>query len=285
MAKNQHKKLKNTGILFELLVRTITSDILSEKKTYASNILKKYFNSKTEMGKELSLYRVLIDDKFNRYNDASMLIETTLSEYKKVDQKKVSDEKYHLIGELKKYYNVDDFFKTKINNYTLLASIYKLFEHSKGEYTNPTDIVNSKNCILEHITKSVAKEEVQNDDIEEFKKLNEDLRLLTYKLMVEKFNTAYSNNLNENQKLILREYINNVTNTTELKKFIDSQVTIIKEGLKSFIPIIKDKKLSIKLNHILENIDKNFKGNVSTDIQILDLMKYHQINEDLKNII
>ena len=61
----KHNKIKNTGILFELLTRQITVDILNNKKnSSAIKILKKFFNENTELGKENQLYKVLVEINF-----------------------------------------------------------------------------------------------------------------------------------------------------------------------------------------------------------------------------
>jgi len=65
MKKIKHSKFKNTGFIFELLVRQITSEIMSANKSVAEKILKEHFNSKKELSKELKLYQYLINEKYN----------------------------------------------------------------------------------------------------------------------------------------------------------------------------------------------------------------------------
>ena len=57
--KLKHSKIKNTSILFELLTRQITADVLANKSTKTVKIVKEFFNEKTELGKELQLYKIL----------------------------------------------------------------------------------------------------------------------------------------------------------------------------------------------------------------------------------
>ena len=79
----KHSKYKNTGILFELLTRQITSDILSGKRTpKAIPILEKYFNKNEELGKELILYLSFFNGKRLSETNALDYINTYKDFYK-----------------------------------------------------------------------------------------------------------------------------------------------------------------------------------------------------------
>jgi len=280
MAKTQHKKLKNTGILFELLTKQITSDILSERKTNSTDILKKYFNSHTELGKELYFYQSLITDKFSNYKDANALINTVMESVSRINNNKLKEEKYNLIGELKRHYSIKEFLKSKIPNYTLLASIYKLVEYNKGRHISPKEIVESKNFLINHIlTKKVETKQEES----EYEQLSEDLRLLTYKLIVDKFNDKYTV-LDENQKDVLKHYINNISNSVKLKEYIEKKILDIKVKLTNLLPEVSNKQLKVKLEQLNEQMYNNFKGATSTDTHILNIMRYYQIINDLNDI-
>ena len=75
----KHSKIKNTGILFELLTRQITADVLNDKKSQSVAIIKRFFNEKTELGKELQLYRILSEKHYSTEDRALQLFETVLN--------------------------------------------------------------------------------------------------------------------------------------------------------------------------------------------------------------
>ena len=214
--KIKHSKYKNTGILFELLTRTLTSDTIWGNTPKSLSFLKKHFNSKTELLKEYKIYHTLATQKYNKDSKASMLIETLVNAHEKLNKSQLRREKYNLIKEIKDTYNVNDFFKAKITDYKIMASIFNLLENKEA---TPLSIVDSKVTILEHITQKPIT--VKKDNVlENYHKQDSDTRLLTYKFLLEKFNNKYSV-LEDNQKTLLKEYVNNVTNSPALKSYVN----------------------------------------------------------------
>ena len=259
MKKIKHSKFKNTGFIFELLVRQITAEVMSSSKSVAEKLLKEHFNSKQELSKELKLYQYLINEKYNSESKAEQFINTILEARKKIDEKKLTKEKYNLIKEIKETYDLDEFIKSPISNYKTLASIYKIFETviTDTQY-EPTDIVSARFTIAENIINS----SIQNKDVklkdavlEEYRKQDDDLRAVSYKLLVESFNNKYSN-LTNDQKGLLREYINNINNTGKLSEYVSNEVTKLVEGLKEVGSKISDKVTKIKLAETIANIRK-----------------------------
>lgn len=276
MKKIKHSKFKNTGMLFELLTRQITSDIISSNESISIGILKKYFGKNTELLKEYELYKTLSDERLKSDNKADMLIEAALKARRGLNKKRLNQEKYELIKTIKESFDIDSFFQTKVQNYKLLASIYKIFEHNELE--NPIEFTQSKITIIENITSnSKAKQLDESSTIENQPK---EIRLLTYKYLVEKFNSKYGQ-LNDNQKVLLREYIGNVSNTNNLKSFIQSESANIKGIFKKNINRVSDKSLKIKLVEVISLLDdydtiKNVEEN-----HISALLRYYSILEDL----
>ena len=259
MKKIKHSKFKNTGFIFELLVRQITSEIMSNNKSVAEKILKEHFNSKKELSKELKLYQYLVNEKYNSESKAEQFINTILEARKRLDETKLTREKYNLIKEIKETYNLDEFIKSSISNYKTLASIYKIFETvTSGEQFDPTDIVSSRFTIAENIiNSSIENKDVKIKDavLEEYRKQDEDLRAVSYKLLVESFNNKYKN-LNNEQKSLLIEYINNINNTGKLNEYVGNEVTNLVAALKEVGSKISDKVTKIKLAETISNIKK-----------------------------
>ena len=278
----KHSKFKNTGLLFELLVRTITSDTLNGKESPAINILKKYFVN-TELGKEYKLYETVFKKSIISEGKANIILNTVLETSRKLNRSALRREKYNIIKELKECYNLEELFKTKISNYKPLASLYTLFEiFNSKDITDPSQIVDNRVSIMEYLTKSeMNKEDVKEDILEEFKSYDKDLRILTYRVLLEKFNDKYSN-LNSSQKTVLKEFINNVDNTSNLKNFYNTKINEIKITLNSEIKNVKDKATKIKLKEVskyLKEVDK--RQRINND-NLVDLLQYYSLLEELK---
>ena len=281
--KTKHSKIRNTGILFELLTRQITVDVLNnDKKGSAAKILKEFFNKKTQLGKEYELYRVLTTENYKSEIKANHLVDAVVKTHKKINNSTLKREKYNLIKEIKKNYNVNDFFMARIPNYKVNASIYKIFDSIYG--TNPASETQSRFTIVEHITrKSISSEKKEKALVEGYKKQEKDLRLLAYGILVEKFNKKYSS-LSQSQKKLLKEYINNISNTNSLKDFIETETLRVKSKLQSFLPKVDDKVTKIKLNEAINQADTLMKGRIVEDKQVVTLMRYYQLVKELENV-
>ena len=280
----KHNKLRNTGILFELLVRQITADTLSGSESKAVNILKKYF-TKTELGREYKLYELL--NKNNRLTESksNMIISTIIETSKQLNKSVLKRQKYNLIKEIGDNYNLEDFFKTKIPNYKVYASLYTLLEiYSEEKTINPEYIILNKINILEHLTSSrISEKEVKDNVFEELKHQDKDVRILTYKILLEKFNSKYID-LNLNQKLILKEYINSVDNTPKLKEFYNTKISDIKRNIIVLAEKVTDKATQIKLKEIPNLLTELGKNQQIDNKDILNLLQYYELIEELNNI-
>ena len=288
MKKIKHSKFKNTGFIFELLVRQITSEIMSANKSVAEKILKEHFNSKKELSKELKLYQYLINEKYNSESKAEQFINTILEARKRLDETKLTREKYNLVKEIKETYNLDEFIKSPISNYKTLASIYKIFETvTSDEQFDPTDVVSSRFTIAENIINS----SIQNKDakikdmvLEEYRKQDEDLRAVSYKLLIESFNNKYKNLTNE-QKSLLREYINNINNTGKLNEYVSNEVTNLINNLKEVGSKISDKVTKIKLAETISNIRKIKSVKKIKEQHLSAMMMTYELLKELKDSI
>ena len=278
--KMKHNKIKNTGILFELLTRQITVDLMESNSSKAVNIVKRYFKNGTQLGKEYELYKILTETKYNTESRAETLIEAVMDSRKKLSSGSIKKEKYNLIKEIRESYNEKDFFNTKINNYKVLASIYNLFEHK--EEVAPDKYVTTKYTIVENIT-SQSKASKTNKTYDYLKKQEKDLRMLAYSTLVEKFNKKYSN-LTEKQKKLIKEYINNISNTNKLREYVDSEVEVVKDTLKNQIEKVDDKVTQIKLTEVVNQIDGLKKGKVVSDKQVVSMMRYYQLIGEIDNV-
>jgi hypothetical protein len=281
MRKVKHNKIRNTGLLFEFLLRQITSDVLNKDNGQAVSIVKEKFNENTELGKELALYNILITKKFKSDSKADYFINEVMKARADLNNSVLRRERYNLIKEIQSNYNLQKFMSSKVPNYKTYASIYTLFEYNKS--LSPDQKTESFFNIVEHVTtdeKSIKLSETVKtlpDD--------EDLRILTYRTLLEKFNQKYTK-LSSAQKNLLREYINNVSNTNSLKDTLKEIVKGLKEDLKQHSKNLKDKVVKIKMQEAIKSINKfcgiDDKSDVVKDEYVIQTMRYLELLKELK---
>ena len=278
--KVKHSKYKNTGILFELLTRQLTSDTITGSQSKSLSFLKKHFNKRTELLKEYKIYHTLATQKYNKDSQATMLIDTLLEAHGKLNKSQLRREKYNLIKEIKDTYNVNDFFKAKITDYKVMASIFNLLENKNA---TALSIVNSKVTLLEHIVENKPKSSKKDVVLENYNKQDKDTRLLTYKVLLEKFNDKYSG-LQDNQKTLLKEYVNSVTNSPSLKSYINQEIKEVKKTITGYSKKVEDKAVAIKLTETKGMIKPLCKKTSVNDDNVINLLNYYELVNELKTI-
>jgi hypothetical protein len=287
----RHSKFKNTGILFELLTKQITADIISGKTiSKAKDLLFKYFNENTELGKEWEMYSSLLSQKTKDESKAERLLSVVLETRKKLSNKKLNLEKYELIKEIKNSYPINDLLKTPVRNYRMLASICKTFENSSSSDLkfDINELYKAKTCIVEHILNKPKQHVLESEDeklIEYYKEQSSETRHLAYKLLLEKLNTKYNTVLDDNQKEIIREYIYNISNTNSLGDYISNKIVEIKNSLSSILPKITNDVAKIKINEVVSQLNKvKPKINVK-DNQVMVLLLSYELIKECKRIL
>ena len=280
----KHSKYKNTGILFELLVRQITTDTLDGKDSPAKDILKKYF-VKTELGREYKLYETLLKKTSLTETKANVVVTTLTDSSKTLNRGVIKRQKYNLISEIQKHYDLNEFFNHKLPNYKVFAAFYTLLEITNTpQAVNPEQTINNKVTILEHLTAAQIKEtKVRDEVMNEFSKADKDVRFIAYKMLLESFNSKYDD-LHPNQKLILKEFITSVDNTPRLREFYTNKVIEIKEELTSLNAKTKNEVTKIKINEIISIITPPAKNAKVTDNDLVDLLQYYDLINELETV-
>jgi hypothetical protein len=274
----KHSKYKNTGLLFELLVRQITSDTLEGKNSVSINILKKYFVN-TELGKEYKLYEQLTVHKSLTEPKAELIINTLVEASTKLKRAEIRKQKYNLVKEIKNHYDLEKFFKTKVGNYKIYAALNNLIENQTSEKVAPAAVINNKLTLLEHFTKTIS---IQPQDqlMEEYKSYSKDLRVLTYKMLLERFNDKYDH-LKPEQKEVLRQVITSVENTDKLKEYYNSKITELTKILSEKKETVQNGVLKIKLSEVLKYVKPLEKTEKLTNDAIIDLLQYYELVNEL----
>jgi len=288
--KTRHSKIKNTGILFELLTRKLTSDIINGvENSIAQKLIEKYFKNTTELGKEYVLYQALTKQRFDDKDKAEDFLIEVINAHKKLKINEIKHQKYQLIREINENFDLDDFFKPRIENYKLLASIYKIFQaKSLDENVSPEDIVNSKFTIIEHILGKNNDNKNKMDEIEEliikeYINQDEDLRLLAYKILIDKFNEKYSV-LDVQQKRLIKEYINNISSVNSLNTYIKNEIPVIQKELSDGVKKITDQVIKIKINEVINQLElmksiKNYDDN-----HVMAILNSYELIKEISNV-
>ena len=279
--KIKHSKYKNTGILFELLVRQITADTLKGGNSPAIDILKEYFIN-TSLGKEYKLYESILKSKVLNEGRANMVIDTILEASTRFNRTLLKKQKYNLINEIKKHYNIESFFGSKISNYKELASLYTLIESSNSKNVkNTNQVLENKITLLEHLTKKEIENTSKQTVLNEFSKYDKDVRTLTYKILLEKFNNKYDV-LTDDQKQVLKEYINSVDSTPDLRNFYNNKILDLRSTLKEITKNIKDKATQVKITEVTKFLTELKKTDKVGDNNLVDLLRYYQLVNEIQ---
>lgn len=283
--KIKHSKYKNTGLIFELLVKQIAADTLNNKESEAVSIIKKHFTGKTALVREFKLYEFILKNKGIGQNKAETILSTITEISRKLDQKVLRKQKYDLISSIKEGYNIDEFFAIQTPDYKALASLYCLLEAQNNDsIVDPIHLVNFKSTLLEHLTtKKQNKEEVKDTLIEEYSKYDKDLKLLTFKILLEKFNENYKDLLPA-QKNILKEFITSVNSQTRLRNIINEELEKISKEVGKLSSKVKDEVVKIKLDEVAKAIVPLTKKERISDNHLVNLMQYYDLVNELKSL-
>lgn len=280
--KLKHNKLRNPSILFELLVRQVTTDTLSNKESKAVDILKKHYNN-NQIAKEYKIYKTLAEAKNLSETKANVLLNAAIEAHKKLNKAELKRQKYALIADIKENYNIDDFFKAKVDNYKTLASIYMIFEiasNSDSLDTNFESETKYRFSIIESISSSVAKKEV-DPVLEKYSEFDKGTKALVYKLMVQKFNEKYSN-FDKKQKKLLKEYITNSPNSSTFRNFVNSELLEVKEQIKKVSNKINDEARKVKITEVLNFVEEVPANKSVCEKDIHNLLYYYELLKEFK---
>ena len=283
--KIKHSKFRNTGLIFELLVKQIAADTLNGSDSPAVDVIKKFYSDKSSLAKEYKLYEFIVKNKNVSQSKAEAIVSTITEVSRRLDIKSLKTQKYELISEIKKHYNVDEFFGMQVRDYKPLAALYCLLEAQNNDnLINPQVLIDNKTTILEHLTSAPQnEEEVKDTLIEEYSKYDKDLKLLTFKLLLEKFNDKYKDLLPE-QKNILKEFITSVNSQSRLRSLVNEEMNKIASAVRNLSSKVKDEVIKIKLDEASKNIKPLSNKDKIKDSHLVNLMQYYDLVNELKSL-
>lgn len=282
--KIKHSKFKNTGLIYELLVKQITSDLISKKDSPAVSILRKYYSGKSALVQEYGLYKAILEGVNLTTIRADFLVNAALKAGRALNQRELQTQKYNLISEIKEHYVLEDFFSITVKEYKPLAAFYCLLEATRSkDLIDPQSIVNNKVTLLEHMTcRYQSEKDVTDSLIEEFSNYDKDLRLLTFKVLLEKYNQKYSSLLGE-QKAILKKVIS-LGSVRELREYVNSEfASILSEVMQihSRMPRGIEKIKLMEAAKMLQPVPNTEKV---TDEHLVRLLQFYDLINELKTL-
>lgn len=290
----KHNKYRNTGLIFDLLIRKMSGDVFSDVKEYKNfKILKKFFGNGTEIGKELTMYKMLSEQiEDNNELRVNYIIESVVKVKEGINEQKLLKEKYNLISELKDLYgeDINTFFNQKIKDYKLHASIYKILEHDIND--NPEDYLNSRFFIIEHLTGKLVKTDLRvkvSDNIKqivkEFKKQDKDIQTLAFKMMLEDFDKESKKILTKQQIDFLQAYTFRDNTNNDFKKVYHKSINSAIKKLKEAYPVVDDDVTKIKLKEMFEILKNIKKKKIVNESHVITVMKFIKLTHNVDNLI
>ena len=283
--KIKHSKYRNTGLIFELLVKQIAADTLDNKESKAIAILKEFFAGRNTLAKEYKLYEFILRNKKVSQSKAETIISTITEVSRKLNQKLPKKQKYDLISAIKENYKIDEFFGMEVRDYKPLASLYCLLEaQNNSNVVDPNFLVANKCTLLEHLTsKDQNENKVKDSLIEEYSKYDKDLKMLTFKILLEKFNDNYKDLLPQ-QKRILKEFITSVNSNRRLYNLVNTELDNIIKEVTNLASNVKDDIVKIKLDEVIKGIKPLKKTDKVNDTHLVNLMQYYDLVNELKSL-
>ena len=283
--KIKHSKYRNTGLIFELLVKQIAADTLNREQSPAVSILKEFYASRNSLAKEYKLYDLVTKSKGVSQRRAEAIVSTITEVSRKLNQNALKNQKYKLISEIKKHYDLDEFFSIQVRDYKPLASMYCLLEaQNNQELVDPKYLVDNKVTLLEHLTdKSQNSNDVKDTLIEEYSKYDKDLKLLTFKILLEKFNSTYKDLLPE-QKNILKEFITSVNSKKRLHNIVNEELRKLSSEVSELTSKVTDEVVKIKLEEVARSIKTVKNTERIDDTHLVNLMQFYDLVNELKSL-
>ena len=287
MKKLSHNKLKNVGLLFELLTRQITADVLQGKSTsIAEEIMQRHFNPKTDLGKELMLYRSFFNITQLSEGKAFRFIELLLKQHSKINTAVLASQKFNLIRDIKEHYDLKAFTKSRVPSYKIYASIYQLFEANGNQERFDVDSVAVPQfTLVEHLMGQSNVDAVNKERkiMESVRSKTQSGRIQSYKELLEQFNQKYAH-LSDKQKNLLREYIYNISTSNKLQLVINKEAKELHEKIELVLGKVENTVTQIKLREVLVQLGKLAEATTIKENHITSMLFAYEIYQELQTM-
>lgn len=278
----KHNKKRNVGIIYELLLKYISKNILEGNKVEAkkaTRIVESRFKKGTELYKEFRLYNALASTKItNTHTIASILTEAKNAARNRINEKKLEKEKSNLIRDIN--YNLEkSFYFQNVDNYRELGTINLAINEWRKANPDIKKLVNFETQIAERMF-----EKEENVLVKENLDSSHSDRLVL-KLMTEKFNKFYGENLSKEQRKIVENYVFYSGNSKEkLKNFFKSKKQESLDLLEDFEIKSENKYLLEKVDNVKTKIRDLNESNIDDETVVKFLILSKMINEIKKEL-
>lgn len=283
--KIKHSKYKNTGLIYELLVKQVTSDLISRQESPAIPILRKYFSGNNVLVREHTLYKTLCEVTNLSTNKADYLLGEVRRAASRLNLKELKDLKYNLISEIKQGYDLNQFFGATVSNYRTLAAVYCILEADRSlEPVEPESIVANKITLLESMTGKMVLEPEDNlrKTLKEFAGYDRDLRLTTFKILLEKFNEEFKGLLPE-QKNLLKQIVA-LGSTKGLRGYLNEEIAKLKDTLTEMSSRIPGGIERIKLQEAIKLLEPLGESEKVTDSHLVRMLQFYDLQNELTKL-
>jgi hypothetical protein len=227
------------------------------------------------------LYNTLLKEQFKSEAQGLDYIRTVKLSYAKLNQSALKRQRYNLVKEISEKFIFANMSKMHITNYKVLASVYMLFEYDETD--NVKQLLECKNVILQNNLITSRIKVIKDPLMEQYEAQPKDIRLLTYKLLVDKFNDKYAG-LDNSQKQLLNKYIVNVNDTEALKEYIQTVIPKIKTQLSEHVKHITDKVTKIKVEKLSEMLCTVENMKTIKESHVLSLLRYFDLIRELQGL-
>jgi len=276
----KHNKKHNIGIIFELLTRQVAEGVVRkrpEASQAASDLIYKYFSLNTVLHEELSLFNILLYNQTDSHSIAGKLLESVLAYANGINETELCKSKDSLLEEIRNTFREQDFFKIKISNYKVYASIQQLLDNSRQEkkIKNITEKIVLEEAVIDHLLNNTEVKRVQEYKA---KVSHKPVDNFTMKLIFEKFNEKYGSTFNKHQKSLLKTFIND--DTPQFKSCVESEVKRVDATLREAIDKCEDSILKIKLQDA-KKILNEVESSEPTEQLLAQLLTYLDLAKEL----
>ena len=243
----KHNKKRNTGFIFEALIRELTKSVLAKNIKKASrvrSIIREYFSYGKALKKELDCYKALCEaDNLDGYT-AEKLVYEVKREHGSINQKKLFIEQSKMIKQINREIG-SDLFSTFIPNYRALATVAQIF----SDQTPVKKKVLMEKHVLENLTQRV------DERVEKNLKPIDDLVVKTF---TNKYNDQYSELLPEQKGLLNRHILSIRDGGTDFKVFLNSELRRLHTEVKNSLvleDVRSDEQMINNTNSVLKIIE------------------------------
>ena len=274
-AKIKHNKKRNTIFLYEALVRELTKATVDKDQDRRETILslvKEHFNKNTVMGREVRIYKNILETKDEKSSIAEKILSESKVEYSVLNKKKIFTEQSQMISKINKELS-KDVFTTFVPNYKNLATLHQVF--------NNLDLSAKERVLLEEEVLSLMTEACKKSEKKDLKHIDN----LVFKSFVERFNQEYGGLLKEQKTLLSTFIASGVGNDLEFQIYLNTEIGRLKEEVsiaKQTKEFIEDKEMSQKADHVLGLLE-TFSQKPLEDTDLKKILKIQELAREIKN--